>query len=84
MTIPSVPSLPTNSFVRSGPTDDFFALERVLITRPFGNTTVRERTLSRATPYLTAFVPEALVPTIPPIYESSKMKQLASTTGAPH
>lgn len=68
VTIPRVPSLPTNSFVRSGPTLLFLARLRVLTTSPFGSTTVTLSTLSRATPYRTALVPDALVPMIPPIW----------------
>lgn len=40
VTMPNVPSAPMNSFVVSIPADDFLALCRVLMTFPFGNTTV--------------------------------------------
>lgn len=40
VTIPSVPSAPMNSFVKSGPAADLRALERVLMISPFGSTTV--------------------------------------------
>ena len=40
VTIPSVPSAPMKSFVVSIPAEDFLARRRVLITFPFGNTTV--------------------------------------------
>jgi len=40
VTIPSVPSAPMNSLVRSKPADDFLALCLVLMTSPEGRTTV--------------------------------------------
>lgn len=38
VTIPSVPSAPIKSFVKSKPAADLRALLRVLMTLPFGNT----------------------------------------------
>lgn len=40
VTMPSVPSAPMNILVRSNPADDLRALRRVLMTLPFGSTTV--------------------------------------------
>lgn len=40
MTMPNVPSAPMNSFVMSNPADDLRERCRVLITSPFGKTTV--------------------------------------------
>ena len=40
VTIPSVPSAPMNNLVVSKPADDLRARRRVLITFPFGRTTV--------------------------------------------
>jgi len=53
-TKPRVPSLPMNNFVKSGPAEDFLALERVLMTSPLASTIVRLSTFSRIVPYLTA------------------------------
>src|SRR5215203_881314 len=63
---PKVPSEPTKSPVRWYPAEDFIAIPPVRITVPSASTTSAPRTWSRITPYLTAFVPLALMPAIPP------------------
>lgn len=68
VTNPKVPSEPTNRLFRLYPADDFLGLLLVLITVPSDRTTVRLMTQSFIVPYLTALVPEQLVPTMPPIF----------------
>lgn len=68
MTRPKVPSEPTNTLLRLYPADDFLGLRLVLMTVPSERTTVKFITQSFIVPYLTAFVPEQLVPIIPPIF----------------
>jgi hypothetical protein len=65
--IPKVPSAPMKSLVKSGPTEDFFARDRVVMTEPSAVTTVTFNTFSRIVPYLTALVPDAPVDIIPPV-----------------
>ncbi len=48
--IPSVPSEPTNSWLRSGP-DDWRALPPVWMRRPSASTTSRPMTMSSILPY---------------------------------
>ena len=48
--IPSVPSLPIKSRVRSYPADDFLACVPVLIISPDAVTTVKAKTFSRMVP----------------------------------
>lgn len=67
VTRPRVPSDPTNTLLRLYPAEDFLGRRLVLMTVPSASTTVRLITQSFIVPYLTAFVPEQLVPTIPPI-----------------
>jgi len=54
--------------LRLYPAEDFLGLRRVLMTVPSASTTVRLITQSFMVPYLTALVPEQLVPTMPPIF----------------
>lgn len=48
----------------------------VLTSFPLDRTTLRLRTLCFIVPYLTAFVPEAHVFTIPPVYKERKLKKV--------
>lgn len=67
--IPSVPSDPTNKFVRFIPADDLQArqcLPAVSMMSPFATTISRPSTFSFIVPYLTAFVPEADADDMPP------------------
>ncbi len=67
---PSVPSLPTNSWVRSGPTAARGA-PPVLIARPSARTTSRPTTMSSIFPYRVEYWPAPRQASHPPTVESS-------------
>ena len=67
--MPSVPSDPTNSFVRSIPLEDLSAFEctpPVVMTEPSASTTSVPRTYADVVPQRTACGPLALFAAIPP------------------
>ena len=67
--MPSVPSEPTKSFVRSIPLDDLSAFERtppVVMTAPSASTTSAPSTYADVVPQRTACGPLALFAAIPP------------------
>jgi hypothetical protein len=72
VTTPSVPSEPTNRWVRSYPATPFAVGRPVRITDPSARTTSRSRTQSPVTPYFTQHSPPAFVATLPPIVELSQ------------
>lgn len=67
VTTPRVPSEPTTSPVRSGPTELFAVRRPVVMISPPGSTTRSPRMESAVTPYLTQHRPPAFVATLPPI-----------------
>ena len=71
--IPNVPSEPTISCVRQYPVESFFNLPPRVVTSPSGVTTSNPNTCCRVVPYLIAFIPPALVATLPPMQELSEL-----------
>ena len=66
---PRVPSEPVNKLVRSRPATPLAVRRPVWINRPSASTTLRPRTESPVTPYLTHRRPPALVAMLPPMVE---------------
>src|SRR5690606_11440242 len=70
---PSVPSLPTNSFMSDSPAASLSSLPPSSTTLPSASTTSSPSTWSVVAPYLTQHRPPALVATLPPIVENVKL-----------
>ena len=71
--MPSVPSEPVRSAVRSYPVTPFTVRWPVRSSRPSASTTARPSTASRVTPYFAHSSPPAFVAMLPPIDEIARL-----------